>query len=96
MKITRAEVERVAQLARLSFPEEELDKYTEHFNSFFAYADVLNQVDVEGIQPTAHVLPLQNVLRKDEVRPSLDRELALSNAPEQEDGYFKVPKVIEG
>ena len=50
MKITRAEVERVAQLARLSFPEEELDKYTEHFNSFLAYADVLNQVDVEGIQ----------------------------------------------
>ena len=96
MKITRAEVERVAQLARLSFPEEELDKYTEDFNAFLAYADVLNQVDVEGIQPTAHVLPLQNVLRKDEVRPSLDRELALSNAPEQEDGYFKVPKVIEG
>ena len=96
MKITREEVERVAQLARLSFPEEELDKYNEHFNSFLAYADVLNQVDVEGTQPTAHVLPIQNVLRKDEVRPSLDCVLALSNAPEQEDGYFKVPKVFEG
>ncbi|MPN62212.1 Aspartyl/glutamyl-tRNA(Asn/Gln) amidotransferase subunit C [bioreactor metagenome] len=51
---------------------------------------------MEGIEPTAHVLPLKNVMRADEAKPSLARELALSNAPEQENGYFKVPKIMEG
>ena len=57
---------------------------------------MMENLDVADVKPTAHVLPLQNVLRKDEVRPSLDHDLALSNAPEAEDGYFKVPKIVEG
>lgn len=96
MKITRKDVEDVALLSRLEIPENEIEQITGQLNAILEYADVLNQLNTEGIQPTAHVLPLKNVMRPDEVRPSLARELALSNAPEQEDGYFKVPKIVEG
>ncbi|WP_346356268.1 Asp-tRNA(Asn)/Glu-tRNA(Gln) amidotransferase subunit GatC [Azotosporobacter soli] len=96
MKITRQDVENVALLSRLEFSDAELDRFTGQMDAILEYAQVLNQVDVEGVEPTAHVLPLKNVMRKDECKPSLSRELALSNAPEQEDGYFKVPKIIEG
>lgn len=96
MKITRNHVEKVALLSRLEMPESELEAFTEQLNAILEYADSLNRVDTTGIQPTAHVLPLQNVMRADEVKPSLPRELALLNAPEEEDGYFKVPKIIEG
>lgn len=96
MKITRKDVEKVALLSRLEMPEAELEAFTGQLNAILEYAESLDKVSTEGVQPTAHVLPLKNVLRKDEVKPSLARELALSNAPEQEDGYFKVPKVIEG
>ena len=57
--------------------------------------DILQKADTADVPPTAHALPMQNVLREDVVRPSIDRELALLNAPEKEDGYFKVPKVLE-
>lgn len=96
MKITRKDVENVALLSRLEIPEAEIETYTGHLNNFLEYADVLTALDTENVQPTAHVLPLKNVFRSDEVQPSLDRELALSNAPEKEDGYFKVPKIVEG
>ncbi|MBP2635155.1 MAG: gatC [Firmicutes bacterium] len=96
MKITRQNVEDVALLSRLEMTAEELDAYSGQLNAILEYADVLNKLDTKGIEPTAHVLPLKNVMRPDEVKPSLPRELALSNAPEAEDGYFKVPKVMEG
>ena len=96
MKITRQDVENVALLSRLEFSDAELDRFTGQMDAILEYAQVLNQVDVEGVEPTAHVLPLKNVMRKDECKPSLSRDLALSNAPEHEDGYFKVPKIIEG
>lgn len=96
MKITRQDVENVALLSRLEMTAEELDAYSGQLNAILEYADVLNKLDTQGIEPTAHVLPLNNVMRPDEVKPSLPRELALSNAPEAEDGYFKVPKVMEG
>lgn len=96
MKITRDDVENVALLSRLEIPEAEIETYTEHLNTFLEYADVLTKVNADDVKPTAHVLPLHNVFRKDEVRPTLDRELALSNAPQKEDGFFKVPKIVEG
>lgn len=96
MKITRETVEKVALLSRLEFPEAEVQTLTGQLDAILEYVAVLEQVDTEGVQPTAHVLPLKNVLRPDVVKPSLPRELALSNAPEQEDGYFKVPKIMEG
>lgn len=96
LKITRKDVEHVALLSRLEIAETDIEKFTGQLDAILEYVDVLDTADTEGIEPTAHVLPLKNVMRADEVRPSLARELALSNAPEQEDGYFKVPKIMEG
>lgn len=95
MKITREDVENVALLSRLRIDEKDMDKNIQELSDFLEYVDRLQQVDTENVAPTAHVLPLQNVFREDAVKPSLNRELALSNAPEQEDGYFRVPKIVE-
>jgi aspartyl-tRNA(Asn)/glutamyl-tRNA(Gln) amidotransferase subunit C len=96
VKITRADVENVALLSRLEFSDNELELFTGQLNAILEYADVLNKVNVTGVQPTAHVLPIKNVMRPDTALPSLPREEALANAPEQENGYFRVPKVMEG
>jgi len=96
VKITCKDVANVALLSRLEFSEKELETFTGQMDAILEYADVLNKLNVDNVQPMAHVLPLKNVMRADEAKPSLPRELALSNAPEQEDGYFKVPKVMEG
>lgn len=96
MKITRKDVENVALLSRLELGESDIVKFTGQLNAILDYVRLLDKVNTEGVQPTAHVLPLKNVMRADEVKPSLPREDALANAPEQEDGYFKVPKVMEG
>lgn len=96
MKITSKDVEKVALLSRLELNDGDMEKMTGQLNSILDYIDVLNQVDTEGVQPTAHVLPMKNVMREDVVKLSLARDLALSNAPESEEGYFKVPKVVEG
>jgi aspartyl-tRNA(Asn)/glutamyl-tRNA(Gln) amidotransferase subunit C len=96
VKITRKDVENVALLSRLELAENDVEKFTGQLNAILDYIDMLNKVDTEGVEPTAHVLPVKNVMRPDEPRPSLPRELALANAPEQENGYFKVPKIMEG
>lgn len=96
MKITSKDVEKVALLSRLEINDSEMEQMNGQLNSILDYIDVLSQVDTEGVQPTAHVMPMKNVMREDVVKPSLSRELAMSNAPEAEDGYFKVPKVVEG
>ena len=96
MKITTKDVEQVALLSRLELPSGDAARVTEELNAILDYMEVLNQVDTASIEPTAHVLPLRNVMRQDMAAPSLPRDLALSNAPEQEDGYFKVPKILEG
>ena len=95
MKVTEKDVNTVAVLSRLSFSPEEMTEYAEKFSSIIDYMDILQKADTADVPPTAHALPMQNVLREDVVRPSIDRELALLNAPEKEDGYFKVPKVLE-
>lgn len=85
----------VAQLARLALSEEETELFREQLSSILAYAGRLQQVDTSGIPPTATVLPLENVLRDDVVRPSLPREDVLFNAPAVEDGHVCVPLVLE-
>jgi aspartyl-tRNA(Asn)/glutamyl-tRNA(Gln) amidotransferase subunit C len=96
MKITREDVEKVALLSRLEVADADVAKFTEQLNAILDYIDVLNKVDTTGVEPTAHVLPLKNVMRPDVARPSLPQAEALANSPEQEDGYFKVPKILEG
>ncbi|MBQ7516316.1 MAG: Asp-tRNA(Asn)/Glu-tRNA(Gln) amidotransferase subunit GatC [Schwartzia sp.] len=96
MKVSKEDMETVAVLSRLSIPPEEAEDYTKQLSAFLEYVENLKGVDTENVAPTTYALPMQNVFREDEVRPSLDREAALANAPLKEDGYFKVPKVLEG
>ena len=96
MKITTKDVEQVALLSRLELPDGDTARVTEEMNAILDYMEVLNKADTTDIEATAHVLPLRNVMRPDMAAPSLPRNLVLANAPEQEDGYFKVPKILEG
>lgn len=94
MKISRAEVEHVALLARLTLTEEEINQYTEQMNSILEYAAMLEQIDTSSVSPTAHAVELHNVLRDDEVRPSMEQEKVLKNAPQAEEGFFRVPRIV--
>ena len=94
MKITRDEVLYVARLARLEVEEAATDKLAAQIGSILDYVDQLNQVDTAGVAPTSHALALTNAFREDAVRPHIDREAALANAPAQEEGCFLVPKIV--
>ena len=95
MKITRDDVIKVAELARLEFREEELEKFTEQLGNILTYIGKLNDLDTRDVEPTSHVLDLATPLREDKVVEWLTREEALENAPREEDGFFVVPQVIE-
>ncbi|MBB6672653.1 Asp-tRNA(Asn)/Glu-tRNA(Gln) amidotransferase subunit GatC [Cohnella nanjingensis] len=95
MSITVKDVEHVANLARLTLSEAEKEQFAGQLNAILKYAEKLNGLDTTGIEPTSHVLPLANVMRDDEPRESLPLEKALRNAPDEEDGQFKVPAVLE-
>jgi len=95
MKISRAEVEHVARLARLALAEEELAALTGEMDAILGYVDKLNQLDTAGIIPTAHAVPLENAFRDDSVAPSIGIDKALANAPEATQDCFRVPRVIE-
>lgn len=95
MKVTEKDIKIVASLSRLSIREEESAEVIEQLDKFLTYVENLQSIDTAKIEPTTYALPMQNVFRADEVKESLDRELALSNAPLKEDGYFKVPRVLE-
>lgn len=95
MKVTKKDLENVAVLSRLSIPEAEQKKYIEQMDAILTYMDNLSAVDTENVNPTTYTLPMANVFREDIVKSSLARDAALSNAPVKENGYFKVPKVLE-
>lgn len=95
MKISEQDIKTVASLSRLRIREEEKDDVLFQLNKILTYVENLQTLDTSKIEPTTYALPMQNVFRDDKVKPSLDRELALSNAPLKEDGYFKVPRVLE-
>lgn len=95
MKITGAEVKHVARLARLKLSEEEVETFTGQMGAILAYIEKLNELDTDGIVPTAHAVPMENAFREDIERTSIGIEQALANAPERVDGFFRVPKVIE-
>ena len=94
MKITRQEVRHVADLARLSFSEEELEEFSGQLDTILSYVEKLNELDTRGIEPTSHVTELFNAFRPDKARSPLPVEEALSNAPEEENGQFVVPRII--
>jgi aspartyl-tRNA(Asn)/glutamyl-tRNA(Gln) amidotransferase subunit C len=82
LKITRAEVAHVAHLARLTFREEEMEKFTSQLNDILLYMDKLNSVDTTGVEPMTHATVLHNAFREDIVKPSLANEQSLANAPD--------------
>jgi aspartyl-tRNA(Asn)/glutamyl-tRNA(Gln) amidotransferase subunit C len=95
MGIGREHVEHVARLARLSFTDEELDRFAMQLSSIIEYAEQVSALATEDVPPTSHAIPLRNVFRADEVHACLPQDKALSIAPEVEQERFKVPRIIE-
>ena len=96
MRLTNADVEHVAALARLGLTPEETEQMRDQLSSILEHIAALNELDVAAIPPTAQVVELTNVWRDDEVRPSLPRHAVLANAPRQRDGFFEVHAVLGG
>ena len=94
-KLTIEEVETIAELAKLTLTDEEKVMFQEQLSNILDYAEMLQQLDTTGIPPTASALPLKNVMRPDVVDLSLENEAALYNAPQAEEGSFKVKAVLD-
>ncbi len=95
MSITLKDVEHVAKLARLDLSADEKTLFTDQLNAILKYAEQLNALDTSNVAPTTHVLPLVNVMRDDLPHESLPVDQVMLNAPDEEEGHFKVPAVIE-
>jgi aspartyl-tRNA(Asn)/glutamyl-tRNA(Gln) amidotransferase subunit C len=95
MAITIDDVKKIAALAKLSFSENELAKMAHELDAIVDYVEQLKELNVDGIEPTSHVLELVNVMRQDATEPWLAPEEALQNAPTHKLGYFSVPKVVQ-
>ncbi len=95
MSVVDQEISDLAQLARLNLTPEEKEEMGEDLKEILEFAEKINEVDTEGIEPTYHALPLTNVFREDEERPSPSPASALENSAASVDGYFVVPQVIE-
>ncbi len=95
-KISLDQVRHVAKLARLQLSDEQLRKFTDQLEPILQYVAKIAEVDVNGIEPMAHPLPLHNVLRDDVPQPALPLENVLQNAPDTDGPFFKVPKIISG
>ena len=95
MAITRKDVEHVALLARLHLTEDEKQALTQDLANILEYVEKINQLDTSQVEPTSHILPIRNVTREDVVKPSPGQEVMLKNAPDKENGFFRVPPVIE-
>jgi aspartyl-tRNA(Asn)/glutamyl-tRNA(Gln) amidotransferase subunit C len=96
MELSPAEVRKVALLARLELSDEEVERQGKHLNALLAQFEKLQELDVTGVEPTSHSIPVFNVMREDVARPSLSRDEVLANAPEARDGCFIVPRIVEG
>ncbi len=95
MALSPEQVRSVAALARLDLNDDEVVEQSLHLNRLLAHVEMLQQADINGLEPTSHPMTLWNVLRDDVVRPSLERDASLANAPEARDGCFVVPRIME-
>jgi aspartyl-tRNA(Asn)/glutamyl-tRNA(Gln) amidotransferase subunit C len=95
MRLTPDEVEHVALLGRLKLTEEERARFTTQLNSILEYFEQLQQIDTTGVPPMSHAVAITNVFREDEPQPALTPDEALQNAPDRDNDYFRVPRVIE-
>ncbi|WP_071396338.1 Asp-tRNA(Asn)/Glu-tRNA(Gln) amidotransferase subunit GatC [Bacillus tuaregi] len=94
-KITMDEVKHVANLARLAITEEEAEKFAQQLGAIITFAELLDELDTENVEPTSHVLDMKNVMRDDVAKPGIPVEDVLKNAPAHEYGQIKVPAIIE-
>lgn len=94
MKITKKEVEQVANLARLNLSADELETMTGQLDNILSYVDKLEELDTSDVIPTTHVFSVSNVFREDVIKESLTQEESVKNGPEQDGEFFQVPKVI--
>ena len=90
------QVKQVARLARLRLSDAEVERLAQQMGNVLGYVELLKEVDTTGVEPLAHAIDVQNVLRADKVTPSLPREAALANAPKSDDRYFLVPQILAG
>ena len=95
MKLEREQVLHIAKLARVELSDAEVELYSEQLSEILGHFDVLNGIDTDGVEPTAHTLPIQNVMADDVSRPSLPRGEVLELSPMHEDGYLRVRAVLE-
>lgn len=95
MKVTQEDVERAASLSMLAFDAESKAEIQRDLAAVLAHVEKLNELDTDGVEPTSYILEQQNVLREDVGGRQWSRDQMLRNAPEKEDGYFAVPKVVE-
>lgn len=94
MALSDGDVRHVALLARLALDDDQVTHLRDDLNSILGHIDTISMLDLAGVEPTAHPLDVTNVWREDVVRPGLDRESALRNAPEAEDGAFVIPQIV--
>jgi aspartyl-tRNA(Asn)/glutamyl-tRNA(Gln) amidotransferase subunit C len=95
MALSKDEVRHIALLARVGVSDEDVERFQAQLSVILDHFEALRAVDTEGVPPTAHTLPLQNIERDDEPRPSLPREVVLANAPRTQEGYLRVRRVLE-
>jgi aspartyl-tRNA(Asn)/glutamyl-tRNA(Gln) amidotransferase subunit C len=95
MALDRAAVDHVARLARLDLSDDERERMLAELSHILEHAERIQALDLDGVEPTSHAVPIVNAMRQDVKTPSLPQEVALRNAPESEDGRFKVPRIIE-
>jgi aspartyl-tRNA(Asn)/glutamyl-tRNA(Gln) amidotransferase subunit C len=93
--ISRKDVEHVARLSRLALSDAEIEKMRVQLAAILAHIDTLRALDTEAVEPTSHAVPMENVMREDEPRPSLPQEAMLANAPDRSTDFFRVPRIIE-
>lgn len=96
MSVTKKDVEYIAELAKLKFKDDELESFTSQLNQILEYIEKLDELDTENVEPLSHPIEKVNNFREDKVKSSVNREDALENAPDKNEEFFKVPKVIGG
>jgi len=96
MALSESEVRHVAMLARLALTDAQVETLRSELNSILGHIDTIQQLDLEGVEPMTHAIPLVNETRCDQPKPSLDREKVMLNAPESEDGAFVIPRIVGG
>ena len=94
-KIDQMQVRKVAKLSRLELTDQDVQEFTSQLGAILEYVEKMNELDTKDVEPLAHCLPISNVFRQDSIKESLGTEKALANAPQRDEAFFKVPKILD-